>query len=144
MIKTGRNELCDCGSGKKYKACHGRLEKGANQQWKIIGAIGVVFLLFYFILSEPEKIIPANVAPLQPIPRAIGSNGSQQPPGEALPGKVWSTEHGHWHDINPNETPTPPPVSIPPTNNSLRQQPPGEVPPGKVWSPEHGHWHDIQ
>jgi hypothetical protein len=21
-----------------------------------------------------------------------------QPPGEVPPGKVWSTEHGHWHD----------------------------------------------
>ena len=24
--KIGRNELCPCGSGKKYKRCHGRLE----------------------------------------------------------------------------------------------------------------------
>ena len=23
--KVGRNEPCPCGSGKKYKACHGRL-----------------------------------------------------------------------------------------------------------------------
>lgn len=22
-----------------------------------------------------------------------------QPPGEVPPGKVWSTEHGHWHDV---------------------------------------------
>ncbi|MFQ5399074.1 MAG: preprotein translocase subunit SecA [Anaerolineae bacterium] len=26
MPKVGRNELCPCGSGKKYKHCHGRLE----------------------------------------------------------------------------------------------------------------------
>jgi preprotein translocase subunit SecA len=25
--KVGRNELCPCGSGKKYKQCHGRFEK---------------------------------------------------------------------------------------------------------------------
>ena len=24
--KIGRNELCPCGSGKKYKHCHGRLQ----------------------------------------------------------------------------------------------------------------------
>jgi preprotein translocase subunit SecA len=24
--KVGRNEMCPCGSGKKYKQCHGRLE----------------------------------------------------------------------------------------------------------------------
>ena len=23
-VKVGRNDLCPCGSGKKYKACHGR------------------------------------------------------------------------------------------------------------------------
>jgi len=25
MPKVGRNELCPCGSGKKYKHCHGKL-----------------------------------------------------------------------------------------------------------------------
>jgi preprotein translocase subunit SecA len=25
MPKVGRNELCPCGSGKKYKNCHGKL-----------------------------------------------------------------------------------------------------------------------
>jgi len=24
-LKTGRNEPCPCGSGKKYKQCHGKL-----------------------------------------------------------------------------------------------------------------------
>ena len=28
MVKQNRNELCDCGSGKKYKVCHGKLDKG--------------------------------------------------------------------------------------------------------------------
>ena len=23
------------------------------------------------------------------------------PDGDPPPGKVWSVEHGHWHDINP-------------------------------------------
>lgn len=37
-----------------------------------------------------------------------------QPPGEVPPGKVWSVEHGHWHDvpvvqtIPASATPTPP------------------------------------
>ena len=43
-----------------------------------------------------------------------------QPPGEAPPGKVWSPEHGHWHDApgavtiptpTPGTTPTPAPVT---------------------------------
>ena len=25
--KVGRNDLCPCGSGKKYKYCHGRFEQ---------------------------------------------------------------------------------------------------------------------
>ncbi|MEM9268480.1 MAG: SEC-C metal-binding domain-containing protein, partial [Pseudomonadota bacterium] len=25
MAKTGRNDLCPCGSGKKFKHCHGRI-----------------------------------------------------------------------------------------------------------------------
>jgi preprotein translocase subunit SecA len=25
-VKVGRNDPCPCGSGKKYKNCHGRLE----------------------------------------------------------------------------------------------------------------------
>ena len=35
------------------------------------------------------------------MPSIVGNAGYQQPPGEAPPGKVWSPEHGHWHDINP-------------------------------------------
>ena len=47
-----------------------------------------------------------------------------QPPGEAPPGKVWSPEHGHWHDApaavtipapTPGTTPTPAPATATPT-----------------------------
>jgi len=31
-----------------------------------------------------------------------------QPPGEAPPGKVWSVEHGHWHDAPVALTPPAP------------------------------------
>ena len=57
----------------------------------------------------------------------VGSGGSIQPPGLPPPGKVWSEEHGHWHDVGPGAS----------------TQPPGLPPPGKVWSEEHGHWHDA-
>jgi preprotein translocase subunit SecA len=30
VAKVGRNDPCPCGSGKKYKQCHGRLDKGGN------------------------------------------------------------------------------------------------------------------
>jgi preprotein translocase subunit SecA len=28
--KVGRNELCPCGSGKKYKHCHGTLQQASG------------------------------------------------------------------------------------------------------------------
>jgi len=99
MVKQSRNEPCDCGSGKKYKFCHGKLEKGSNQQWMIIGIIGALFLFTFFILSDSNASSTTNVAPLPVMPRAAETSGYQQPPGEAPPGKVWSPEHGHWHDI---------------------------------------------
>jgi len=60
-----------------------------------------------------------------------------QPEGPTPEGKIWSTEHGHWHDITPISNPLSEPTS---TNIP---QPKGSVPEGKEWSSEHGHWHDI-
>ena len=57
-----------------------------------------------------------------------------RPPGPAPEGKVWSEEHGHWHDVAPNST-TPAQVKS--------TRPPGPAPEGKVWSEEHGHWHNA-
>ena len=63
----------------------------------------------------------------------FSSGGINNPP----PGKVWSPEHGHWHDaptaINPN----------PSGSSAGITPPPGPEPEGKIWSPEHGHWHDA-
>ena len=60
----------------------------------------------------------------------------------APPGKVWSEEHGHYHDIQLSRTPIPPMPSD--VQRSLNvPQPEGSAPEGKIWSTEHGHWHDI-
>ncbi|MDG2398206.1 MAG: hypothetical protein P8M59_02715, partial [Candidatus Marinimicrobia bacterium] len=60
----------------------------------------------------------------------------------APPGKIWSEEHGHYHDIQPSRTPIPPLPSD--AQRSLNApQPEGPAPEGKIWSTEHGHWHDI-
>ena len=69
------------------------------------------------------------------IPQNIGKN---KPEGEAPPGKVWSAEHGHWHDAkNPHDAYS---ADMKKSGDQLQKK--GEAPPGKVWSPEHGHWHD--
>ena len=38
MPKVGRNDPCPCGSGKKYKACHGRLDRGSSGNGQTEGA----------------------------------------------------------------------------------------------------------
>ena len=68
-------------------------------------------------------------------PQKIGKN---KPEGEAPPGKVWSAEHGHWHNAkNPHDAFI---ADKEKSRDQLQRQ--GGTPPGKVWSPEHGHWHD--
>jgi hypothetical protein len=59
-------------------------------------------------------------------------------PGPAPEGKVWSTEHSHWHDKPKNlET-----VHLGTVNYPSQPVPqPGPAPAGTVWSEEHGHWH---
>jgi hypothetical protein len=120
MIKQGRNDPCHCGSGKKFKVCHGRAAKSFNQQWVIAGIIGGIFLLFFFMDSGTSTTTLNTSIPTSVIPRVNAGSA--------------------WHNI-----PTNPASAVPGVSPNLSQpQPPGETPPGKVWSPDHGHWHDIQ
>ncbi|EMR01031.1 SEC-C metal-binding domain-containing protein [Cesiribacter andamanensis] len=83
MGQIGRNDPCPCGSGKKYKNCHQQLEekKGTATSSKIIMGLVIVGIVLIFIVSFMNIQTTEN-----------------QAPGEAPPGKVWSPEHGHWHD----------------------------------------------
>jgi hypothetical protein len=76
MAKTGRNDLCHCGSGRKYKKCHGNKETPA--------ARGRVMLLV------------VGGAVVAAILVGISSFTNQS----AAPQRVWSVEHGHYHDAN--------------------------------------------
>ena len=82
--KIGRNDPCYCGSGKKYKHCHEQQAKANTSRKKavmlglIIGILVVIASIIMFTSTEPA--------------------GTSAPPGPAPPGKVWSEEHGHWHD----------------------------------------------
>ena len=78
MARTGRNDPCPCGSGKKFKHCHAT----KTDQWSpmllavlIVGAVLAVIL----IVSSVRQ-----------------SSGS---------GRVWSAEHGHYHDASGREIP---------------------------------------
>ena len=153
-MRVGRNESCPCGSGRKFKSCCAG--KAAPPK-------GLIVLLAVFAIIVGIAFIPRDdnktVAPLPPAPRTAAAKPGPQPPGPVPPGKVWSVEHGHWHDIrtgagtNPassikvEQSPglkskVPMTTVVTPVQNT--PQPAGPVPPGKVWSPEHGHWHDAK
>ena len=85
MKRVGRNDVCPCGSGKKYKNCHGIKATVSTQRNKTFWMIGVLIALFisaiYGLFNKSEE------------------SGSTRPEGQAPAGKVWSAAHGHWHDL---------------------------------------------
>ena len=148
-MRVGRNEPCPCGSRKKFKSCcEGKARHALPTGLLVLMAVLLVIAaVAFFPRAEEASPSTASVAaPATPRTRP----GPQ--PGPAPPGKVWSAEHGHWHDISASPTsPAASPIRIEqtsgvpltPTVGANVPQPAGPVPPGKVWSSEHGHWHDL-
>ena len=137
-MTVGRNESCPCGSGQKYKSCCIGTERSASRGLiyliAFVAAIGAVGL--GAAIMDRKKDAPA------PLPQSnqVAATPRPQPPGPVPAGKVWSVEHGHWHDANRAAQPTKEnPITF---NKRNVPQPPGPVPEGKVWSPQHGHWHN--
>ena len=142
-MKLGRNEPCHCGSGKKYKHCHEPTKNTNNNQYTIIGIIAVIILVIIFINSDSSnQTVPVTTSPL--LNQGSTSNTSK-PSGPAPPGKVWSQEHGHWHDAPVSKSLTPKllgkegvnKITVPPIDKK-------KPPEGKVWDEEHGHFHDKE
>ena len=117
---------------------------------------GLILLIAAIAAFAAMGIIPAMIADKSEQPAAVPAAPARaasraRPPGPAPAGKVWSAEHGHWHDAAPATAPVQ--VNVPPvqsggqpllaTTSTPKPQPPGPVPAGKVWSPQHGHWHDA-
>ena len=111
-MKVGRNDPCPCGSGEKYKRCCESAQK--------VGILpkGMMILVVVLVVSGAV---------------GLGAVFFTTNWSDVSEGKVWSEEHGHWHDASGDSSPAGQPG--PP--------PPGPIPPGKVWSYEHGHWHDA-
>jgi hypothetical protein len=148
-MKTSRNSPCTCGSGMKYKQCCGLKEDQKSRTMVIVGllVVGVLIVGAVFVSRDGNQPTATAGAPVDPGAQPAGVPGSPQPPGPAPAGKVWSSEHGHWHDA-----PAAPGAAGPAVQPSAAQpgslapgspQPPGPAPAGKVWSAEHGHWHDA-
>lgn len=92
MEKLGRNDLCHCGSGKKYKNCHMNIES-SGRGWNKAFVVATILVVLAGIG------IVGYVTNTQKNAEAQGGYTPAPPPkGEAPPGKVWSYEHGHWHD----------------------------------------------
>ena len=84
MAKTGRNDLCPCGSGKKYKKCHEASERGsslARSRFLLIAVGGGV------IAAIAAGIISMTTTPT------------------STAGRTWDPAHGHFHDANGNQVP---------------------------------------
>ena len=82
MAKTGRNDLCHCGSGKKYKKCHAAREtSAARSRWLMIAVCGAMLAALAVGIAQFTGNAPA--------------------PGT----RVWDPAHGHFHDQNGQEIP---------------------------------------
>lgn len=135
-MSTGRNSDCPCGSGLKYKRCCGPKEKTGKGSQILMAA---AFLIFGGLVVAAVFVSRDDSGPTSSVPVVPGNPGAQQP-GPAPPGKVWSTEHGHWHDAADQ----PGGAASQGQSQPGSAQPPGPAPEGKVWSAEHGHWHDAK
>ena len=120
----------------KKKSARAASQKKPSLGWVIaLAAAGgaIIGSAATHFISRPQAAPKQSVSPiLGEIPQAqTGAVSPQQqqqqpftpapqPPGEAPPGKVWSVEHGHWHDapatptIPTPSTETPAPASAPP------------------------------
>ena len=81
MAKPGRNELCSCGSGKKFKRCHGLAPDGSRNGRLLMIAVGVGVL----------AAVAAGVA-------AFTSDRSSA-------ARVWDPAHGHYHNSSGQQVP---------------------------------------
>ena len=112
----------------------------------VMGVIVVLLLFWFFFFESPSKetvnaFTPTPFVPQKQVGTSAPSEAVPPAPSEAAPpGKIWSQEHGHWHD-DPSVSP-----SLPNVQSVIepKSQPPGIAPEGKVWSPEHNHWHNKQ
>ena len=73
--KVGRNDICPCGSGKKYKRCCEAADEKRGSRMLVIGVGGLVLAALVLALMEAVRD-----------PVATG------------PRRVWDAAHGHYHD----------------------------------------------
>ena len=137
-MKIRRNDICHCGSGKKYKQCHQLKKNSQSNQFFFFGIIAFIIVLIVF-LSNLDLKVANNPNNISPSPFSLDKrSASDQPSVQSAAGKVWSVEHGHWHD-DPNfqtkSTLGNNFVNKPTITRDTKSL-------GKVWNNNHGHYHD--
>lgn len=109
MAKNRANNPNDRRNDRGAKATEPVSPPARRSPWKaiafvVIGGVAIAGA----VMIEMERSKPAAETPMPyspgyvPAPTAPPGGGSiqsiPQPAGEVPPGKVWSKEHGHWHD----------------------------------------------
>jgi hypothetical protein len=74
LQKVGRNDRCPCGSGRKYKQCHGARAQAFTRGQRILLAAVVAAAVGGLVLTFSSRVEPTGP-----------TTG------------VWSPEHGHYH-----------------------------------------------
>jgi hypothetical protein len=82
MAKTGRNDLCTCGSGQKYKKCCEPKDRDGGTQSRVM------------LFTVGGAVLVALIAGLASF---TGESSTAT--------RTWSTEHGHYHDANGVQVP---------------------------------------
>lgn len=76
MARTGRNDLCPCGSGRKFKKCCESKTSTRRQSRVLMIVVGLA-------------VVGGLAAAVTSF--SSGSSGSA---------RVWDSAHGHYHDAN--------------------------------------------
>ena len=83
MAKPGRNDLCTCGSGKKFKRCHGLKTESSRRSTFLTVVVGGAIL----------AAIAVGIASFS----GLASSSSSV--------RVWDPVHGHFHNENGVQVP---------------------------------------
>jgi hypothetical protein len=111
----------------------------------VIGSAGTYFFSKPLAASKQSASPAAGGTPQAQtitLPRQRQYTPAPQPPGAAPPGKVWSVEHGHWHDAAPvaltipaPATATPAPATVTPRPETTPAPAPATVTPAATTTP---------
>ena len=80
MAKTGRNEPCPCGSGKKYKNCHLKEEALAKKDMRMPMAIAAIGAVAGVIVAVTVSLKMGVLAAAGGVLVAVGVAAFRDPP----------------------------------------------------------------